>query len=164
MWRWNSPIRLCHGLAVVLLLFSSVPAISPANVEILKFSNRAEELRYKKIIEELRCLVCQNQNLADSNADLAQDLRQKTYDMIRAGRSDADVINYMVTRYGDFVLYRPPLKSSTMLLWAGPILLLALSLGVLWRMIRQQHVPDARHANLEQRARIRQLLGEDEQS
>ena len=147
---------------MVLLVLASIPFASLANIEILEFTNPVEELRYKKIIDELRCLVCQNQNLADSNANLAQDLRKKTYDMIRNGRSDTEIINYMVTRYGDFVLYRPPLKFSTLLLWTGPILLLSLSLGVLWRVIRKRRAPESRHANLDQRTHIRQLLTKDQ--
>jgi len=139
-----------------------VSVASLANVEIYKFSTPAEELRYKKIVQELRCLVCQNQNLADSNADLAQDLRQKAYEMIRAGSSAAEVIDYMAARYGDFVLYRPPLKFSTLLLWVGPLLLLLLSLGILWKIFQQQRTIPIHPATSEQRARIRQLLAKRE--
>jgi cytochrome c-type biogenesis protein CcmH/NrfF len=84
----------------------------------------ALEARVMKLSEELRCLVCQNQTIADSNAGLAIDLRNQVREQLRQGRTDKDVIDYMVQRYGDFVLYRPPLKTSTWLLWAGPFLLL----------------------------------------
>jgi cytochrome c-type biogenesis protein CcmH len=79
--------------------------------------------RAVKLSEKLRCLVCQNQSIADSNAELAQDLRRQIHDQIAAGKSDGEIVAYMVARYGDFVLYEPPLKATTVLLWAGPALL-----------------------------------------
>jgi cytochrome c-type biogenesis protein CcmH len=85
---------------------------------------------------ELRCLVCQNQSLADSNADLAVDLRRQIREQLGSGRSERDVLDFMVQRYGDFVLYRPPLKTSTVLLWCGPFLLLGLGMVLLLRRIR----------------------------
>ncbi|MGZ5130855.1 MAG: cytochrome c-type biogenesis protein [Caldimonas sp.] len=83
------------------------------------------EARMTRITSELRCLVCQNQTIADSNASLAVDLRRETRELLQQGKSDRDVIDYMTARYGDFVLYRPPLKAITMLLWFGPAVLLA---------------------------------------
>jgi cytochrome c-type biogenesis protein CcmH len=85
---------------------------------------------------ELRCLVCQNQSIAESNAELAVDLRRQIDEQIRAGRTDREIVNFMVQRYGDFVLYRPPLKATTVLLWAGPVLLALVGFGVLWRIVR----------------------------
>jgi cytochrome c-type biogenesis protein CcmH len=82
------------------------------------------EARLKRLAVELRCLVCQNQTLADSNAPLAEDLRREVREMIAKGMSDEDIIGFLVSRYGDFVLYRPPLKATTTLLWIGPFLLL----------------------------------------
>jgi cytochrome c-type biogenesis protein CcmH len=89
----------------------------------------ALEQRLIAISEEMRCLVCQNESLAGSRAELAQDLRREMRELIRAGRSDAQIRDYMVARYGDFVLYRPPVKPTTWLLWAGPFVLLALALA-----------------------------------
>jgi cytochrome c-type biogenesis protein CcmH len=86
----------------------------------------------------LRCLVCQNQNLADSNAELAQDLRAQVYQMIQSGKSDQEIIDFMVMRYGDFVLYKPPFKLKTALLWAGPFLLLIIGIGYLIIYLRRQ--------------------------
>ena len=147
----------CCCLAAILLLSPCVPALSLANVEILSFENPQQETRYKKIIAELRCLVCQNQNLADSNADLAKDLRKKTYTMILAGQTDAQIIDFMVARYGDFVRYRPPFNPSTALLWISPALLLALGLGILWRVTRRSRgVLSA--TDEAGKARIRKLL------
>ena len=90
--------------------------------------------RYQALIAELRCLVCQNQNIADSNAPLAQDLRAQVQEKILAGQSDTEIKRYLVERYGDFVLYRPPVKRSTWLLWGGPFLLLLLGLSIAWRI------------------------------
>jgi cytochrome c-type biogenesis protein CcmH len=89
--------------------------------------------RAVQLAEELRCLVCQNQTIADSNAELAVDLRRQIREQIAQGRSDGQIVDYMVERYGDFVLYRPPLKAATILLWFGPPLLLVLGLAILLR-------------------------------
>ena len=92
--------------------------------------------RAVKLSEKLRCLVCQNQTIADSNAELAQDLRRQVREQIAAGKSDDEIVAYMVARYGDFVLYQPPVKATTVLLWAGPALLLLLGVFGLVRMLR----------------------------
>ena len=122
-----------------------------AKVEVLQFENVEQEQRYQLLIKELRCLVCQNQNLADSNADLAKDLREKTYQMIITGSSNEEIITYMVDRYGDFVLYRPPVKSGTLLLWAGPfILLLAVLLVVVLKVKKTRSIEAPEAADLDQ--------------
>ena len=149
-------IKHCY-LAVALMLTLCTPTLSLAGLETLNFANPQQETRYKKIVSELRCLVCQNQNLADSNADLAKDLRKKTHAMILAGQSDAQIIDFMVARYGDFVRYRPPFKPSTVLLWISPALLLALGLVIVWRVTgRSRNVPSP--ADEIGKARIRELL------
>jgi cytochrome c-type biogenesis protein CcmH len=139
---------------VVLLLFNGVAG---AIVEIHTFDTAEQEARYDKLIAELRCLVCQNQNLADSNAELAQDLRQQTYEMIMQGKSDEEIVAYMVARYGDFVLYRPPFKTSTALLWIGPFVILVVGVLIVLRLARrkQKSEPELDEA---ERARIRELL------
>ncbi|MFZ2266446.1 MAG: cytochrome c-type biogenesis protein [Azonexus sp.] len=96
------------------------------------------EKRLQELSTELRCLVCQNQTIADSNAELAVDLRREIRGMIQAGQSDKQIIDFMVTRYGDFVLYRPPVKGITLLLWGGPIALLLLGIFALVRYLRQR--------------------------
>jgi cytochrome c-type biogenesis protein CcmH len=88
------------------------------------FEDPAQQARYERLTSELRCLVCQNQTIADSNAELAQDLRRQTRNMIRDGKTDAEITQFMTERYGDFVLYRPPLKPTTWLLWGAPVILL----------------------------------------
>lgn len=117
------------------------------------------EQRLIHIAEELRCLVCQNESLAGSRADLANDLRREVRKLITSGKSDDDIKQYLVERYGDFVLYRPPVKPITWLLWFGPLLLLA---GALWllfavvRRLRQQPAPQPLDAS--QRAKAQALL------
>lgn len=126
------------------------------------FDDPAQEEQFKALTEELRCLVCQNQSLADSNAGLAQDLRQEVFEQVQAGNSNADVIDFMVTRYGDFVLYRPPVKSSTYLLWAGPLLLFlggALTLG-LW--IRGRSKTTEVPLSQQERERLANLTGKQD--
>ena len=91
--------------------------------------------RYQVLLEELRCLVCQNQSLADSHADLAQDLRNEVHRMLNENYSDDAIRDFMVERYGDFVLYKPPIKPSTMLLWFGPFALIIFAILMLWRNI-----------------------------
>ena len=121
--------------AVLLcLLLASLPAWGV--VETYDFDTPAQEQRFRELSEELRCLVCQNENLANSRADLARDLRRQLHEMIVGGASKGEVVDYMVARYGDFVLYRPPVKRTTWLLWFGPALLALLAIAVLVRMVR----------------------------
>ena len=124
----------------------------------LEFSNPAQELRFNDLTEELRCLVCQNQSLADSNSDLAQDLRMEVYRMLMEGDSNENIIKYLVDRYGDFVLYRPPLKPTTYLLWFSPILFLIIGVWVAVSLIRKKQI---RLLNEEEQKYADQLLNKD---
>ena len=112
-----------------------------ASIEAYQFYSAEMEADYKQLIEELRCLVCQNQNLSGSDADLARDLRRETYEMLQQGKSQQEVVDFMVARYGDFVLYRPQFKSSTYLLWMGPFLLLLFVLYLVVRRLRAAEKP-----------------------
>ena len=130
-----------------------------AAIESYEFESTQMEADYYRLIRELRCLVCQNQNLAGSNADLAKDLRKQTYGLLTQGNTPDQVAQYMVDRYGDFVLYRPRLKRDTLLLWFGPFVMLVL---VLWLVIRamrkkQNLVPP----NADALERARQLLSDN---
>ena len=107
-------------LAIVTLV-AVVPA--PAGDPLI-FTDAEREVRYQQLTVQLRCLVCQNQNLADSDAPLAQDLRQEIYNMMQAGRTDDEIKQFLIDRYGDFVLYMPPVKSNTLVLWLMPAMLL----------------------------------------
>lgn len=113
-----------------------------STVEVYQFDDPAQEKIYKALVEELRCLVCQNQNIADSNAELAQDMRRKTYELIQQGQTKQQIANYMATRYGDFVLYKPPFKAKTAILWIAPFVLMALAVWFLIRTIRARRTQD----------------------
>ena len=121
----------------------------------------AAEARLKHLAVELRCLVCQNQTLADSNAPLAEDLRREVREMIAKNMSDQEIIEFLTARYGDFVLYRPPLKATTTLLWVGPFVLLIVGLAALIISLRRrsQKLVDVSVTDEEHR-RVEQLLAE----
>ncbi|NIM28914.1 MAG: cytochrome c-type biogenesis protein CcmH [Gammaproteobacteria bacterium] len=129
-----------------------------------EFESEEQLARYKTLVYELRCLVCQNQNLADSDADLAADLRREVYLMIREGKSNDQIIDFMVARYGDFVLYRPPLKAKTVLLWTGPFVLGIGALVALLVQLRRRRAAQATSVPLsaEERARLDALLENDD--
>lgn len=148
------------GIIVILTMFLFINTVNAA-VEIKQFSNTEQEQRYKHIIDELRCLVCQNQNISGSNAGLAQDLRKQVYKMIMAGEDDAAIFDFMVTRYGDFVLYRPPFKATTLFLWLGPFIILALGLFVLVRFIRQREKIVTKELNSADKEKLKKLLNEN---
>ena len=149
-------------LVLVLLIAAVVPAT--AAVEILDFDNPTDEARYKRLIAELRCTVCQNQNLADSNAELARDLRNKVYTMIRDGKTDEEIYAFMVQRYGNYILYRPPLKTSTALLWVGPFLIMGVGVAVLLNVVRRRRRMAAEVVEEDRLARARELLEQEEKS
>lgn len=125
------------------LLMLLLPALALAEAQPLA-DDPAMEARLKALSTELRCLVCQNQTLSDSSAPLAEDLRREIRELIAKGMTDQEIIDYLVARYGDFVRYRPPVKPHTMLLWAGPGLLLLGGLGGLWWALRKRNrlLPD----------------------
>jgi cytochrome c-type biogenesis protein CcmH len=118
------------------------------------------EQRIRQLSGKLRCLVCQNQSLADSNAELAQDLRQQLREQVAAGRSDREIMDYLVQRYGDFVLYEPPFKASTALLWAGPFVLLAVAAGTLIAVLRRRRrAPEEAALDPEEQRLVERVLG-----
>jgi cytochrome c-type biogenesis protein CcmH len=109
---------------LLLALLTIAGAVAAQAIDPLPFRDHAEELRFQHLTSELRCLVCQDENLADSNADFARDLRHKVFELMQQGKSDAQIKQYLVDRYSDFVLYDPPLNIRTWLLWFGPLLIL----------------------------------------
>ncbi len=124
-------------LALLLLCFAAALPLHAAEAPPVA-ANPALEARMMALATELRCLVCQNQTIADSHADLAVDLRQQIREMLAAGKSEDDIRRYMTDRYGDFVLYKPPLKPTTVLLWMGPAVLLAVALAALFVVLRKR--------------------------
>lgn len=114
-----------YGLLIFLLLFSaSIAAQKTQTQEPMVFESQQQQDRFDQLTQELRCLVCQNQNLADSDAPLAHDLRREVHEMLQSGQSNEQIKQFLVARYGDFVLYRPPVQKNTYLLWLGPLILL----------------------------------------
>ena len=127
-------------LMICMLFFFSMPAFAQANSDSapLQFQNKAEEARFHALAAELRCVMCQNQSLADSNALIALSLRHEVLDLMRKGNSDAQIKDFLVARYGEFVLYKPRVEPSTWLLWLGPLALLLVGAGVVVVLIRKR--------------------------
>lgn len=124
---FGSQGRLKAALAFVFALCLASTASGSA-IQPYDFDSELQEKRFRELAGELRCTVCQNQSLADSDAPLAQDLRDQLFEMLQQGRSDTEIRQYMVDRYGEYVLYRPPVSAHTYLLWGGPLILLAIGL------------------------------------
>ena len=146
--------------ATLLVLLVLIAPVIDAKVESMAFAPPEQERRYKILVNELRCLVCQNQNIADSNADLAKDLRRQVKEMIERGDSDQSIVDFMVARYGDFVLYRPPFKGVTAFLWIGPFIFLAGGLIVMIVIILKRSRKAAPTLSDSDQVRVRKLLQE----
>ncbi|MFC4729927.1 cytochrome c-type biogenesis protein [Coralloluteibacterium thermophilus] len=120
-------------LIVALLAAGTASALEP-----MDFSSPQEEARFRALVAELRCVMCQNQSLSDSNAPIARDLRAEVLDLMRQGMSDAEIKDYLVERYTEFVLYRPPMRAGTWLLWFGPLLVLGIGTVVVVAIVRRR--------------------------
>ncbi|MCF8006866.1 MAG: cytochrome c-type biogenesis protein CcmH [Methylovulum sp.] len=147
---------------LVLLWVNTVYAIDAK-----QFTDQKQQADYESLTSELRCLVCQNQTIADSNAELAADLRRQVYEMLQQGQTREEIIAFMTARYGDFVLYKPPFKIKTSVLWLGPIVFLSIGLLMVFWLIRtkaQKKVEDEQeHGHQEKLVKIRRLLNEEEE-
>jgi cytochrome c-type biogenesis protein CcmH len=130
--------RLWQSLGLLGLLLALATPLAAQAIDPLPFKDHAEEVRFQQLTAQLRCLVCQNENLADSNADLARDLRHQVFAQMQQGQSDAQIKQYMVDRYSDFVLYDPPVQPRTWLLWFGPFLMLVAGAVVVWVTVRKR--------------------------
>ena len=154
--NYKSMTHAIVRIVLILPLFI-LPVQLSAQVDIVEFEDPAKEQLYRDLVDELRCLVCANQNLSGSNSALAVDLRRKVHEMLTAGDSRDDVIAYMVERYGDYVLYKPPFNKSTFVLWCAPVIILLITL---WLAIRSRN-RDKDAANVisdTDRIRARELL------
>jgi cytochrome c-type biogenesis protein CcmH len=155
-----SPILDMGFRLIVLILLLNLGGIAHAKEAVPAAEDPVVERRAMALAEQMRCLVCQNQSLADSNAELAIDLKNQIRDQMKQGRSDRDIVDYMVARYGDFVLYSPPLKATTLMLWFGPLMLLAIGLAVLfYRLARRRKTVEVELTDAE-RVRAARLLEE----
>jgi cytochrome c-type biogenesis protein CcmH len=128
-----------HALLLGAVFWLLLSGQAAAREALPATADPALEARVMRISNELRCLVCQNETIAASHADLAVDLRNQVREMLRRGQTEQQIYDYMTARYGDFVLYRPPVKSTTLLLWYAPPLMLVLGLGGLWLMLRRRN-------------------------
>ncbi len=153
--------RVRRARAGLVLLAGLCLGAAVAAVEPRQFASATDEARYRVLLGELRCLVCQNQSLADSDAELAGDLRRQVYEMVTRGDSNQAIIDYLVSRYGDFVRYRPPVAARTLALWGGPFVLAVAGLGWMLRRIAVARRGAAPLAALDaqERARLDALLG-----
>ena len=147
-------------LLVITLLLVVPYSKAFAAIEGYQFKSQEMEDDYNQLINELRCLVCQNQNLAGSDADLARDLRRQTWEMLTQGNSRQQVVDFMVERYGDFVMYRPPLQRNTWILWLGPFVLLVIVLSLVFVRLRKAQALVAPDSEALQKAKS--LLSNDE--
>ena len=127
-------------LLVVFMVISF--SVQAGSIEAYSFDNREQEKIYHSLIEDLRCLVCQNQNIAESNSELAKDMRRKTHEMVIQGKSEKEISKFMVTRYGDFVLYRPPFEPMTWLLWFGPLIIFGIGLIFVVRFMKSHNAAE----------------------
>ena len=156
--------RFVARLAAVALLAAATLAPATANEARPVGGDPALERRAMDLAQQLRCLVCQNQTIADSNADLANDLRNQIRRMLAQGASDDEVRDYMTARYGDFVLYNPPLRATTALLWFGPVLLLGGGLVALFVVLRRRRaLPDTDGPSEDEERRALELLRDEEE-
>ncbi|MDO6564013.1 cytochrome c-type biogenesis protein CcmH [Amphritea sp. 1_MG-2023] len=151
-----------HGLLVLLL---SLSALANGAIDTFEFKDAATRERFQSLAAELRCPKCQNQNIADSNSPIAEDLRQELHRMLEAGANDEQVIDFMVSRYGEFVLYRPRMNEQTYLLWFGPAVLLLIGIGVVFlvsgkRKKVQQDKPNSNLSDAEKQ-KLEQLLKQE---
>ena len=128
--------KILNILFVVQIFIAANVYAAP--IETFKFDSPETEKVFHKLSEEVRCLVCQNQNVAESNADLAKDLRLEIYTMLQEGKTEDEIVEFMVQRYGDYVLYRPPFKPMTWLLWFGPVIIFAIGLIFVVRFMKSQ--------------------------
>jgi cytochrome c-type biogenesis protein CcmH len=142
-----------------IVFFVSITTAYAADIP-MEFEDAGQQQRYQQLLEELRCLVCQNQTLADSHADLAQDLRTQVYNMVDEGRTNQAIIDFLVQRYGDFVLYRPRVNVYTILLWFGPFILLIIGLITVYRLARKARPGDVT-LNQEERSVLSSLLDDN---
>lgn len=153
-----SPLIKTVLLAAALALSAAAGAYT---LEEFKFDSPQQQQEFRELIAKLRCLVCQNESLAGSQAELAQDLRNEVYKMMRAGQSKDEILDFLVSRYGDFVLYDPPLKPSTYVLWFGPFVLIGIGAVFMARaLLRKKATADEQLSDTE-RERLQALLGDE---
>ncbi|NLJ93143.1 MAG: cytochrome c-type biogenesis protein CcmH [Aeromonadales bacterium] len=155
-------MRLC-SLLTLLVGFWLTPAM--AAIDVYEFSEPKQEAMFHELTKELRCPKCQNQDISDSESELAKDLRDKTYAMLLEGKSKQEVVDYMVARYGNFILYKPPVMASTLILWISPILVVLIGfIVVVVRTRNKPHHSIDNELSIEEQQRLHELLNKDKES
>lgn len=150
--------------ALLLMLVCTLTGSALATIDAYEFKSMDDEQRFRQLVEELRCPKCQNQNIADSNAPLAKDIKDRVFRLINDGMTNREITDYMVERYGDFVTYRPPLRPVTWFLWFGPFVLALLAAGIIFiRKLRQRSSASVQ-ITPEQEARVQALLHQLDQT
>ncbi|CAM6973705.1 TPA: cytochrome c-type biogenesis protein CcmH [Klebsiella pneumoniae] len=144
---------------IVILLALMLTGQAWAAIDTWQFKDEAQEQAFREITSQLRCPKCQNNSIADSNAMIAADMRQKVYELMQQGKTKGQIVDYMVARYGHFVSYEPPLTAGTVLLWLGPGLFVLVGAGVIIARARRRDIPDAA-LSVEERQRLAVLLQE----
>jgi cytochrome c-type biogenesis protein CcmH len=155
--RW----RRAHAAMLFAAILAGAAAASAFTLEEFQFDSPAQETEFRELISKLRCLVCQNESLAGSQAELAQDLRNEVYRMMRAGQSQDEILDFLVARYGDFVLYDPPLKPSTYVLWFGPFVIIGIAGFFMLRAILSRKQSSDDDISDAERERLQALLDTD---
>ena len=151
--------RVLLFIGLVVSSFLMAFAVNASPVETFEFRDEVTKVRFQALSKELRCPKCQNQNLADSNSAIAIDLRRELYELLQQGKADSEIINFMVSRYGEFVLYRPRVSSITYVLWFGPALLILIGVIVVVLILREKPAAKADLAlNTQQQDKLKQLL------
>lgn len=149
------PLRLLKP--VLILLFCFISSAATSAIDTFEFEDAAQQQLFHDLSKQLRCPKCQNQNIADSNAQLAKDLRNKTYELVKQGKSEEQIIDYMVARFGNFVRYDPPMTPATIFLWVGPLLSILLGFLFLYGQIKKQNKADDK-LDKEDDKRLAQIL------
>jgi len=154
-------MRLISIIILALVLTIGVNQASASPVETFEFHDEVTKIRFQALSKELRCPKCQNQNLADSNSPIAQDLRKELYELLQQGKADSEIVDFMVSRYGEFVLYRPRVSALTYVLWFGPAVLILFGIIVVVVVVRRKPVDKKVLAlSTEQQAKLKSLLND----
>lgn len=149
--------RLFKTLTTLLLTFGVAAMVNAGPIDTYEFPDEVTKKRFQQLVYELRCPKCQNQNLADSNSMIAVDLRKQIYDMLMDGRSDMEIVNFMVERYGDYVLYKPKVTAATYLLWYGPIVFIIIG-GIIIAVFVRKSSTKAQPLSAEQKQQLEDIL------
>ncbi len=147
---------------LIIFMLGLTPVSTIAMIDEFDFSGNVSETRYRDLSAQIRCLVCQNESLASSGAGLAQDLKREVYNLMDSGKNNEEVKDFLVQRYGNFILYKPPLGGSTFILWFAPFLLLILGGIIYLKVIKTKNSQSESPLTLEEQEKVRALLEEDE--